>query len=139
MFKGENLMKKKEMRFSVPDNQAVAMVMFCNSDSLWFLKLLKAGRRHCFVAIKSGQDWIVYEPLLARTEISIIKNADSHYVRECFEQIGCEVVGVSVNRTTPIKKSLFAPFTCVRAVAKVLGVPTNILCTPNKLYKILTQ
>ncbi len=127
------------MRFSVPDNQAVAMVMFCDSHSLWFLNLLKVGRRHCFVAIKSDKDWIVYEPLLSRTEISIIKNADSHYVRDCFEQLDCEVIGVSVNRTAPIKKSLFAPFTCVRAVAKVLGVQTSIFCTPNKLYKLLTQ
>ena len=132
-------MNLKNMRFSVPDNQATAMIMFCDSTSLWFLKFLKGGYRHCFVAIKADTHWIVYEPLLRRTEISIIKNADSHYIRECFEQLGCEVLGVSLNRKIPISRSLLSPFTCVKAVAKVVGVSTGIFCTPHQLYKRITQ
>ena len=132
-------MNKKDIRFYVPDNQSTAMVMFCDSQSLWFLRFLKTGYRHCFIAVKSNKDWVIYEPLLSRTEISIIKDADAHYVRSCFEQLGCSVLAVALNRTHPVKKSLLAPFTCVRAVARVLGVPSWGILTPYQLYKYLAQ
>ena len=116
-----------------------ALVMFCDSNSFGILKLLKKGYKHCFIAVKVDKDWIIYEPLLTRTEISIIKNADIHYVRKCFEMMGCQVLQTRLNRTESIKHSIFTPFTCVSAVQRVLGVKPNFFTTPWKLYKQIAK
>ncbi|MGB1361053.1 MAG: hypothetical protein ACPG8V_02950 [Alphaproteobacteria bacterium] len=127
--------KHKQLVKSMNDNSSDALVMFCDSSSRWFLKFLKPKYRHCFVAIKSSSDWIVYEPLLNRTEITIIRDSKAFEVRKCFESMGCTVVACNINRKEIKPLSMLMPFTCVRAVGRVLGANLQYIFTPYQLYK----
>ncbi|MDG1153686.1 MAG: hypothetical protein P8N25_02375 [Alphaproteobacteria bacterium] len=126
----------KKLVKNTKDSSCDALVMFCDS-SLRFLNFLKPKYRHCFVAIKSENDWIIYEPLLNRTEITILRNSKALEVRRLFESMGCKVVSTNLNRSYVVKFSMFSPFTCVKAVGKVLGVSTKGIITPYQLYKKL--
>ena len=131
----------KNLLGTVDDNTCDAFVMFSDSTSLWWLKFLKKDYRHCFVIIKCRDDWVVYEPLLYRTEITIIKDAQPAYIRDCFERIGCEVIPCKLNRSVKSKRSIFSMFmfgNCVISVSKVLGINFPWVLTPYQLYKCLS-
>ncbi len=127
----------KKLVKNIKDNSCDALVMFCDSSSLWFLRFLKPKYKHCFIAIKSENDWIVYEPLLNRTEITILRKSKAFEVRRLFESMGCKVVSANLNRSYVVKFSMFSPFTCVKAISKVLGINTKGIFTPYQLYKEL--
>ncbi len=121
------------------DNKATALVMFSPSDRYWLFKMLKKNFKHCFIAIKSDRDWIIYEPLFGRIEISLIKDANAGYVRRCFETMGCTVVATNLNRTVCCKNQIFSLFTCVKAVKLALGIAPRCVFTPWQLYKYINQ
>lgn len=117
-----------------------ALVMFCDSTSLWWLRFLKSGYRHCFVAVPMDDHWVVYEPLLNRTEITLIPHMSQHEVEQGFKSMGCVVTPAFI-ATSQLSshRTIWRPYTCVEAVRRVLGIPPKTVWTPYQLFMYLHQ
>lgn len=121
------------------NEKITALVMFSDSTSLWGLRFLKRGFRHCFVALSVNDGWIVYEPLLSRTEITVIPNMTAEQVRKGFESMGCSVCYTSISSCQKYKRKFrLRPFSCVEATKRVLGIQRS-LWTPYQLYQFINQ
>ena len=54
-----------------PRAEPRAWVVFCGDADLWWLRLLRPGFRHCFVALNDGTHWITMDPLSPHLEIAV--------------------------------------------------------------------
>ncbi|KAF0139569.1 MAG: hypothetical protein FD153_922 [Rhodospirillaceae bacterium] len=46
------------------------LVVFCDNTDLWWLRFLKRGFRHCFVALCDGRHWVTIDPLSHYTDVA---------------------------------------------------------------------
>jgi len=112
---------------------APALVCFSGAASLWWLRLLRPGFRHCFVALRQGPFWVVVDPLSHRTVLWIeaVDNLAGFY-----RQQGLTVLSTRL-RNPPHRSAPWRPFTCVEAVKRLLGVHWPWVLTPWQLYRAL--
>ena len=113
-----------------------ALVVFRDASELWWAKLFKRGFRHCFLCFYDGRRWLFYDPMAHHTEISVLEAAPDRDVAGYYLGLGYRVVPTpvrnAVRRPLPI-----APFTCVEAVKRVLGIRAWWVFTPWRLYRHL--
>lgn len=121
-----------------------ALVIFTDQTDLPWLRILKRGFRHCFLAIFQGSHWLIYDPLVHRTEI-IALDLPMHFdLANWYREHGLCVVP-TVLSTTPVSRTSLLPwaqfplrpFTCVEAVKRVLGIKAAKIFTPWQLYRHL--
>lgn len=98
------------------------------------LKILKAGFRHCFVLMRCPSGWVVIDPLLHKTDVSLIAVDD---LPRALRLQGCIVVRAP-NMGEPSRKCLVSPFTCVEAVKRIIGLRGFWVMTPFALYRRLS-
>lgn len=115
-----------------------AVVVFSGSAAARWLRLLKAGFRHCFLAIQSAGMWIIYDPLATGTELTIVGAMDSDDVAAFFTGQGLTAVTTRTRRLTrtPVP---WRPFTCVEAVKRGLGIRDGSIWTPWQLYQYMKK
>lgn len=112
---------------------ARALVCFSGAATLWWLRLLRPGFRHCFVAIRQGPFWVVADPLSHRTALWIEAVDD---LAGFYRRHGLTVVATRLRR--PPRRALpWRPFTCVEAVKRILGIRCGWVFTPWQLYNLL--
>lgn len=107
-----------------------ALVGFVDNAGLWWLRWLRPGFRHCFVAVKDGPAWIVLDPLSHHTRLAAIAVDDlaGHY-----RAAGVTVIATHL-RPPPPRPAPWRPYTCVEAVKRVLGIHATGIFTPRQLY-----
>ncbi|MBR9971791.1 hypothetical protein [Magnetospirillum sulfuroxidans] len=112
-----------------------ALVGFVHTTDLWWLRLLRPGFRHCFVAVRSGPFWVVIDPLSHHTTIRVetIAGLAGFYRRH-----GITVVTTRL-RPPPRRAAPWRPYTCVEAVKRILGIQAGGVITPWQLYRLLTS
>jgi hypothetical protein len=49
-----------------------ALVVFADNTDLKFLRSLRRGFRHCFVAVHTAGGWVICDPLSHQTDLSIV-------------------------------------------------------------------
>lgn len=117
-----------------------ALVVFSGATELRWLRLLRAGYRHCFVVVELDPawqpGWLLYNPLSVGTQVSLWPAVDAEVLRDWLDGPGHEVVETRVN---PRRAALFAwrPYTCVEAVKRVLGLNAPRVWTPWQLRQRL--
>lgn len=115
-----------------------AIVVFSGQTDLPWLRILKKGFRHCFVAIDHSGYWVVINPLSNRTDVTVISRASGSDLIGHFLSLGFRVVETKTtdpgNRPSPWRL-----FTCVEAVIRVLGLRAPCVFTPWGLYKNLKK
>ncbi|MGB1547865.1 MAG: hypothetical protein ACPHIA_04970 [Alphaproteobacteria bacterium] len=122
------------------------LVVFSDQTDLPWLHILKRGYRHCFLAIFQGSRWLIYDPLVHRTEIAALDLPSDFNLADWYQQHGLRVVATET-LPAPVMPSPFAfwaylplrPFTCVEAVKRVLGIRAAGVFTPWQLYRYLHQ
>ncbi|MBI2240414.1 MAG: hypothetical protein HYU59_06370 [Magnetospirillum gryphiswaldense] len=110
-----------------------ALVCFSGVASLWWLRLLRPGFRHCFVAVRQGPFWVVTDPLSHRTAVWIeaVDDLAGFYRRH-------QLVVVATRLVDPPKRPVpWRPYTCVEAVKRILGLRAPWVLTPWQLYRHL--
>ncbi|MGE4280568.1 MAG: hypothetical protein AB7G62_13350 [Magnetospirillum sp.] len=114
---------------------AKALVCFCGADSLWWLRLLRPGFRHCFVAIRQGPFWVVTDPLSHRTIVRLegLDDLAAFYRRHHLVVVATRLLD------PPRRPAPWRPYTCVEAVKRILGVQAPWVLTPWQLYLHLTK
>jgi hypothetical protein len=115
-----------------------AIVVFSGQTDLPWLHLLKAGFRHCFVAVDCLGKWVIINPLSNRTEISTVSGVMGADLASFYCSLGLRVV--KTKTVDPGSRPLpWRPFTCVEAVVRVLGVRAPGVFTPWGLCKYLKK
>src|SRR3546814_152879 len=90
-------------RVTIPETggETEALVVFSGRADLPWLRCLRAGFRHCFVALRDGPRWVIYEPLSHRTVISVADTAEGFDLAGWFELFGHAVVPARVEAGPP--------------------------------------
>lgn len=115
-----------------------ALVIFGGDVDLYWLRLLRPGFRHCFVLLECDDKWLLYNPLSSGTELDVWPFQHEQCLRAWFVRHGYEVVDETV-RPLGSKAMPWAPFSCVEAVKRALGVRAPWVMSPWQLYRLLQK
>lgn len=114
------------------------LVVFTDATDLWWLRLLKPGFRHCFVALAGESGWVVVDPLSHRTVVAHFPLAQEFDLASWYRQHGSKVVAVKnispEKRICPIRL-----YSCVESVKRILGIHAGSVLTPWQLYRYLNK
>lgn len=117
-----------------------ALVVFSGEAHLFWLRLLRPGFRHCFLALESHGRWITYDPMLHRTALALLSVPASFDLAGWYRVRGLTVV---VTRVPPLpaqpRPMPWGPFTCVEAIKRILGIRDRRIVTPWRLYRRLAR
>lgn len=120
-----------------PYGQSLAIVVF-GPSSLRYLQCLKVGYQHCSVITQDRGLWHMMDPLSNGTHISVLGEARPTEIICAFKDDGYDAI--AVQRLAPICKEMpWAPYTCVEAVKRVLGVQDRWILTPWQLRQSLSR
>ncbi|MFO1129306.1 MAG: hypothetical protein U1E66_12840 [Rhodospirillales bacterium] len=122
-----------------PQHPAVpAIVVFDDNTDLKWLRPLHAGFRHCFVAVRHGNHWIICNPFSHYTDLSVVHGSSVGELAEWYRRHGLRVVE-TVAAMPPPRCAPLRPFTCVEAVKRALGLRAPWIFTPRQLYRHLVR
>lgn len=116
-----------------------AVAVFVDETELPWLRWLKRGFRHCFVALNEGEAWIALDPLASRTDVRLLPLEPEADAGAWYEAQGRRVVRLSLPRLPPRASGLGwlpVPCTCVGQTQRLLGVP-GLALTPWRLCRRL--
>jgi len=125
-------------RLSSPDKTGIALVVFSSDADLNWLRVLKTGFRHCFIVLESSGCWIIYDPLLHRTDISVVEGDDVFGLLRLYRARGMRVVPWVV-RCPAKRPAPMGLYTCVEAAKRILGIHSRRVITPWNLYNFLKK
>ncbi len=112
------------------------VVVFGDDNCIPWFRWLAPGYRHCFVAIATGSNWVIIDPLAHQTVIESIPLSSADALSNWYRQHGYSTI-ITGQRTSPAKPAPWAPFTCVEAVKRILGIQHYWVQTPKQLFKYL--
>ena len=118
-----------------------ALVVFVDrADALW-LRSLKRGFRHCFVALRQEPNvWLICDPLKDRIELTLVETVDDLALGRAYLAAGHRVcLGVTLRPALPRRTLLPSPLTCVAVVKRLIGVRAPRVQTPFQLHRHLVQ
>ncbi|NQU61018.1 MAG: hypothetical protein HQ512_07795 [Rhodospirillales bacterium] len=114
----------------------IALVVFSGETDLGWLKILKPGFRHCFALLENHGRWVLFNPLSHKTEITLIEGNVVFDLVGLFRNKGMKVVPWVID-PVGFKAAPLAPYTCVEAIKRILGIHSPFIITPWKLYIFL--
>lgn len=114
------------------------LVVFADATDLWWLRLLKPGFRHCFIALAFPQGWVVVDPLSHYTSVGHFPLDQEFDLSRWYERHGLKVVKVK-NISTDKRVAPFMPYSCVECVKRILGIRAMGVVTPWGLYRYLNK
>ncbi len=117
---------------------ARAFAVFCGQTDLAWLRLLRPGFRHCFLAINDGRHWLTLDPLATFMEIAVQPVPPAFDLPGWYRARGFIVVPAAIDRGRR-RPAPWAPFTCVEAVKRALGIHARRVITPYQLFRHLTR
>lgn len=123
---------------SSSDSTNPAVVVFRDDASIPWLRWLRPGFRHCFVAVRRSGFWIVCDSLAHRTDLSVIREQSAAVLTERYRSLGLTVVQ-TMTREAPPRLAPLRFFTCVESVKRVLGIHAPCVFTPWQLHQKLAQ
>lgn len=115
-----------------------ALVVFSGQTDLWWLRLLKPGFRHCWVAVETGGCWVIVNPLSHVTDIAVVRGAAGESLAEGCRRAGMTVVAARTGRPRP-RPAPWRAFSCVEAVRRILGLDAGRIFTPWQLFRHLQR
>lgn len=113
-----------------------ALVAFGGPRPVWWLRWLKPGFHHCMVCIRAQETWVLCDPLLHRTEVSVYPGHGTATLLQWLHDNAYRVVPVR-RRNAPRRLAPIRPYTCVEAVKRHLGIRTWWIVTPWQLFRYL--
>ncbi|MCW5773665.1 MAG: hypothetical protein KIT16_18630 [Rhodospirillaceae bacterium] len=115
-----------------------ALVMFGSRTDVPWLRWLRAGFRHCFVALDDGTEWLTVDPLLHRLEVRATGLSNGFDLAAEYRRRGLTVVEYRP-LPVPVRRAPLGVFTCVETVKRLLGIRERHIVTPWQLYRWLTH
>lgn len=115
---------------------ARALVIFSGRTGVRWLRWLKPGYRHCFVAVDDGIEWLTVDPLLHRLEIRASGLPSSFDLASEYRRLDLDVIEVAPP-AVPLRCAPFGLFTCVETAKRLLGIRARWVLTPWQLRRWL--
>jgi len=115
----------------------LALVVFVDHAECRWLRVLRAGFRHCFVVIRDGSVWLACDPLKDRIELSVLPIPQGFDLPGFYAGRGLRVLGGATRPDLPRRGIAIAPLTCVTVAKRLLGVRAPCVVTPWQLYRHL--
>lgn len=113
-----------------------AVAVFSGDAGIWWLRLLKPGFRHCFVAVEVQGGWVVVEPMSHYTMVTHLSLPAGFDLAGWYRTRGLAAVEVRV--VEPARRAMpWRPYSCVEAAKRVLGVRAGWVLTPWQLFRFL--
>ncbi len=113
------------------------LVVFTGATDLRALAILRPGFRHCFAVVESGGQWLIYDPASHQTRIEPIGRMALANLLGGLSG-GDATLVCRRQRAAPLRLAPLAPFTCVEAVKRLLGIRAPWVLTPWQLFRLLT-
>lgn len=123
-----------------PSQKTDLWVVFSGETELpWLRRLLRPGFRHCYALINDGQRWMTFDPLAHKIELAVHHHAPVGFdLPAWLRQRGLKVLAVAPTNKPEVPKPLPpAPFTCVEAMKRLIGLRDWRIWTPYQLYQAL--
>jgi hypothetical protein len=108
--------------------------VFSGHADLWWLRLLRPGFRHCFVALEGADGWVVIDPLSHRTCVARIPMGAEFDLADWYRRSGMTVVETHVTATSE-RVAPLRPYSCVESVKRILGIRAGWVLTPWQLFR----
>jgi hypothetical protein len=115
-----------------------AWAVFSGRTDLAWLRLLKPGFRHCFLALNDGRHWLTLDPLATFTELAVQPVPAEFDLAGWYRDQGLTVIEATVIRGHA-RPAPLAPFSCVEAIKRALGIHDRWVITPFQLYRHLRR
>lgn len=119
-------------------------VVFEHDNSLWWLRFLRPGFRHCYVILEY-QDfnnryfWLELNPM-SNQIYAFIHNSELKIDYSSYLQKKESIHMIPFKFTiSPLKCAPFGVFSCVEFVKRILGIHDFFIFTPYQLYKKITK
>ncbi len=113
-------------------------IVFQDEVSLWWLRVLKPGFRHCYLLIPlDGNAYFELNPMSNRLFINRYNFAAGYDYLAALQSGGKRILKVAISRNPPLAAAPLAFFTCVEFIKKALGIHDRFIITPYALYKKL--
>lgn len=115
-------------------------VVFEHDTSLWWLRFLRRGFRHCYVLLEFSRPdgmhfWLELNPMSNQTYAFIHNSAlEIDYISYLKKQEYIHICQFDFEQS-PLKCAPFSAFTCVEFVKRILGIHDFFIITPYQLYK----
>lgn len=115
------------------------LVVFVDHTECFLLKFLRRGFRHCFVLIRTGNMWIICDPLKNIFKISFLNLPENFNIKEFYVNQGHIVMCgkyVEQNRKKSFSVEILS---CVNIAKRLLGVRSFWIWTPWQLFRFLNN
>ena len=112
-----------------------AVVGFGGQPTLWWMRFLKKGFYHCFVALGRQNEWIIIDPLLHFTDVILVRDIN---IYSFFKKRGYRFVDVLLKEPQKIRLRVM-PYTCFETVKRFIGVDKSFIFTPYRLFCYLNK
>jgi hypothetical protein len=120
-----------------PPLYAHALLVFSGRTGVSWLRWLRPGFRHCFVAVDDGVEWLTIDPLLHRLEVRASGLASDFDLAAEYRRLGLVVVEV-IPAPVPLRRAPLGVFTCVETAKRLLGMRARWVITPWQLYRFVS-
>jgi hypothetical protein len=117
---------------------ARALVVFSGRTGVAWLRWLRPGFRHCFVALDDGIEWLTVDPLLHRLEVRASGLASDFDLAREYRRMGLTVLEVAP-AAVAMRAAPLGFFTCVETAKRLLGIRAWHVVTPWQLYRFLRR
>ena len=117
---------------------ARALVVFSGRTGVSWLRWLRPGFRHCFVALDDGIEWLTVDPLLHRLEVRASGLASDFDLAREYRRMDLIVLEV-IPAAVAMRAAPLGLFTCVETAKRLLGIRAWHVVTPWQLYRFLRR
>jgi hypothetical protein len=117
-----------------PSAQPSVIVVFVDHTACPWLRLLRRGFRHCFVAWRVGLLWLACEPLKDRIELEILDLPRDFDLARFYGEQGHHVLLGRRPPSAQRRRFALAPITCVTVIKRLLAIDAPLIWTPAQLY-----
>ena len=115
-----------------------ALLVFSGRTGVTWLRWLRPGFRHCFVALDDGTEWLTVDPLLHRLEVRASGLPSEFDLAGEYRRMDLAVIEVAP-AAVPLRRAPLGLFTCVETVKRLLGIRARWILTPWQLYRFLAR
>jgi len=116
-----------------------AMVVFVDQTDCRWLRPLKRGFRHCFVALEHPSGWLICDSLKSHIDLILVERPGLLDLAGCYADQGHHVL---LGRSEPYVAHPplpLAPLTCVSVAKRVLAIRADWVWTPWQLFAHLLR
>lgn len=114
-----------------------ALAVFSGKADLVWLRVLRPGFRHCFVALEEAGRWITVDPLAGYTDVAVQPVPAAFDLAGFYRERGFTVV--ETRRRRRFRPAPLLPATCVEVAKRVLGIASWRVLTPGQLHDFLLK